>query len=251
MERTRIFFNKEAKLKEPILIVGLPGVGSVGALVGDKLRRELKSKLFATIYSPHFLPQVLISQSGKVRLVSNRLYCAEVNGRSILILVGDMQAGTPEGYYEVSERIIRFFKRLGGREAYAIGGYGIDNKVVKNPKVYGAANDGEMINKLKKYGVIFGEQRGPIWGSVGLIVAMAKWYGIKGACILGETGLLDVDANSAKKVLNVISKILGIEIDVSDLERISNETRNILKKLEERQKEDENFRPQENPSYIR
>jgi len=46
------------ELKDPIMIVGLPGVGHVGKLVVDHLVEELKAEKIADLYSEHFPPQV-------------------------------------------------------------------------------------------------------------------------------------------------------------------------------------------------
>ena len=62
------------KLRSPILIEGLPGVGNVGKLAADHLISELKAKKFAEIHSKYFPPQVLVQPDGTIRLVNNELY---------------------------------------------------------------------------------------------------------------------------------------------------------------------------------
>ena len=57
MKDTKIYYRK-VKLNDPILLVGLPGIGNVGNLVAEHLKNELKAKKFATLYSPHFPFQV-------------------------------------------------------------------------------------------------------------------------------------------------------------------------------------------------
>ncbi len=99
MKRSQIFYKKKLKFKDPILIVGLPGIGSVGALVGEHLKAELGAKRFATLYSPHFIHQTIMLKSGFTRLISNRFYYKETKSNTLMILLGDTQAPTPEGQY--------------------------------------------------------------------------------------------------------------------------------------------------------
>jgi uncharacterized protein (TIGR00162 family) len=237
MEKTKIYYKK-IKMKNPILIVGLPGIGSVGSLVGEHLKNELKAKKFATLISPHFPHQVLMLSSGMSRLVNNRFYYWKNTSKSktasdIVLLLGDAQAVTTEGQYEVNEKIIKFFNYLGGKKVITIGGYNIADQYVQNPRVFGVASSKQYIEELKKYNILFGQATGAIWGSAGLIMEFAKKYKLDSACIMGETGLIDVDANSAKTVLEVLSKLLDIKIDLANMEKVRKETEKVLKNIEE------------------
>ena len=237
MKDTKIYYRK-VKLNDPILIVGLPGMGNVGNLVAEHLKNELKAKKFATLYSPHFPFQVMMNSSGSFRLVSNRFYCHRAKGkRDLVILLGDAQPLSPEGQYDVNERIVEFFKMLGGREIYTIGGYTIKNEYVRAPRVFGVATDAKTMARIRKHGVVAPLVTGtPIFGSAGLVAAFSKRHRISAACLMGETSLVDVDANSAKAVLQVINKLLGVGVDLENMDRLKTETEKMLKELEESSK---------------
>jgi len=66
MKETKIYYKK-VKLRNPVLLVGLPGMGNVGSLVAAHLKNELKAKKFATLLSPHFPYQVMMLKSGAFR----------------------------------------------------------------------------------------------------------------------------------------------------------------------------------------
>ena len=74
MTFTEIVWTNEVKLKDAILLEGLPGVGNVGKLAAMHLIDKLKAKKCMEIYSSHFPPQVLIDDDGIVNLVNNELY---------------------------------------------------------------------------------------------------------------------------------------------------------------------------------
>ncbi len=253
MEKTTIYLNRKEKLKGAVLIVGLPGIGTVGSLVGEHLRTTLGAKRLATLYSPHFLHQAIMMKNGGIRMVSNRFYSFRngKTGQAIVILVGDMQAGTPEGQYEINERIVRFFKSLGGKAIYTVGGYSITNQYVSSPRVFGVATDGATRTDLAKHGVVLGKAAGAIWGSAGLIPAFSKKYGIPAACLMGETGMLEIDANAARAVLEKLKSMLDLDVDLSNIDRIKAETEKLLKEMERSQAGPEPQPPNQPLSYIR
>jgi hypothetical protein len=259
LKDTKIYYKK-IKFNKPVLLVGLPGIGSIGNLVAEHLRNELKAKKFATLYSPNFPYQIIMQKNGTFRLVSNRFYY--VKGKpgknDLIILLGDAQPLTPEGQYDVNERIVEFFKMLGGSRIYTIGGYSIGTHYVKSPRVFGLATDSETLDYLKKNGVTPTNSVGmSVLGSAGMIVAFSKKHKIKAACMMGETGLLEVDANSAKAVLEVISKMFDIKINLSNIEKLKTATEKMLRDLDEASKSmfAQSVPPhashEENPNYIR
>ncbi|MDE1824422.1 MAG: proteasome assembly chaperone family protein [Candidatus Micrarchaeota archaeon] len=251
MKGTKIYYKK-TKMKSPIMIVGLPGIGNVGSLVCEHVRDSLGAKRFATLNSPHFLHQTIMLKNGGMRLINNRFYYKENKKNTIVILLGDTQAGTPEGQYDVNEMIVKFFKSLGGKRIYTIGGYNAGGQFVHNPRVFGVATNKALRKELKSKGVIFGKAAGTIWGSAGLIPAFARKNGLEGACLMGETAMLEIDATAAKAVLDVLKKLLGIEISLDNIDKIKKETERLIKEVEDAQKAHE-FPPQskENLTYIR
>ena len=257
MKETRIYYKK-TKLNNPVMFVGLPGIGSIGSLVAEHLKKELRAKKFATLYSPHFPYQIIMLKKGTFRLVSNRFYYAKGRkGRGdVLILIGDAQPLTPEGQYEVNEKIVEFFKQLGGRQIITIGGYSMGAQYVKTPRVFGLATDAATVGQIKKYGVTPTDATGmSVLGSAGMIVAFSKKHRISAACIMGETGMLDVDANSAKAVLQVVGKVIGKEIKPGSIEKLRGETEKMLGELEDRRfmpfPAEASGGPREEPGYIR
>ncbi len=82
-------------------------------------------------------------------------------------------------------------------------------------------------------------------------MTFAKKYKIDAACIMGETGMLDVDANSAKAVLGVVSKLLDIKVNSENLDKIKKETEKMVKAFEEAAESQGQQPSKENFTYIR
>jgi uncharacterized protein (TIGR00162 family) len=255
MEKSVIYYNKKIKPKDPIMVVGLPGIGTVGSLAGEHIRSELDGIKFATLYSPSFPHNVIMMNNGLARMISNRFYYIKKQGKmknDLIVLTGDFQAITTEGQYEVNEKIVRFFKHLGGKMIYTIGGYNTSQSYIQNPKVFGVATNKKIVKELSTKKIIFGQAQGMIMGSAGLILLMARKHKIDAACIMGETGFLEVDANSTKAVIEVLKNILSLDLDLTNIQKIKEETDKMLKSMEESAKSgSENKSFKDNPSYIR
>jgi uncharacterized protein len=236
IEKTVIKMKKGFKPKNSILVVGLPGIGNVGKLVAEHLKREFKAEKFATMYSPHFPHQVIMLKSGKMRLVNNRFYLIKAKKpatNDIVILTGDVQALTSEGQYDVNAKIVDFFKNhLDGKFIYTIGGYNIGEPTAKKPRVFANATGKNVIEQFKGTDVIFGKSKGIIWGSAGLIVAFAKMQKLDAVCLMGETSFLEIDASAAKAVILQLAKRLNLNVNTSNLDKIIEETAKAVMELE-------------------
>jgi uncharacterized protein (TIGR00162 family) len=222
MEDIMIVSTKKPKLKDIIFIEGLPGVGNVGKLAAEHLIDELKAEKFADIYSKYFPPQVLVDDDGIVKLVNNELYFVKHNKtlkNDLLFLVGDYQGLTPEGQYNLSHQILDMAMTYGLKLIITLGGYGL-GRMIEKPKVLGAVVNPKMVKQMKSYGVEFqrGEPGSGIVGASGLLLGLGKIRGIEGVCLMGETSGYFADPKSAQEVLKVLTKILDIKIDFSELE---------------------------------
>ncbi len=222
MDDVLTIFHETPELRSPILIEGLPGVGNVGKLAAEHLVDVLKAKKFLTLWSKHLPPQVLVGDDGVLRLVSNDFYYLKRRGHEasdLIFLVGDYQGITPEGQYELSYISLQLMEKYKLKRIYTLGGYGV-GRIVERPRVLGAATSLELVEEMKRAGVIFskGEPGSGIIGASGLLLGLAAQWGIPGACLMGETSGYFVDPKSARTVLEVLSSILGISVDYTALE---------------------------------
>lgn len=234
MKDTIIIKNANIKLNNPILIVGLPGIGNVGKIVAAHLKKEFAAKRIATLYSPHLPNQVLMTKKGTIRLMSNKFYLIKPKNskNDIIILTGDFQPMSPEGQYDINERIAEFFvNELGGKFIYTVGGYVSNTGDIKKPRVFGNVTNISLIKELKEKGVVFGESKGFIWGAAGMIPVFGKKYGIPGACLMGEA-FVDYDASAAKSVINVLSEVLNLKIKTDELDVIIKKVAEKINKME-------------------
>jgi len=245
---------EKVKFRKPILVEGLPGIGNVGRIAAGYLVNELKMKRFAELYSPHFLPLVILHDDAVSSLLKNEFYYHR-GKRDIIILTGDTQSISPEGHYDVCEKILEFAQKLGVTEVITLGGFA-EGRPVEQPRVIGAVNDRALLKKYEKFDIDFGKEHsiGTIVGASGLLLGLGKLYNIASLCLMGETvGLpLLTDPKASDKVLQVLAKILGLKIDLSKLEKTIKEMEDRIKKTEKVHKKilQEMPRPKEDIKYI-
>lgn len=254
MKDVEIIRIKEVSLRNPIMVEGLPGVGHVGKLVADHLVAELRAQKIMEIYSSHFPPQVLVMGDGSVRLVKNEVYAYKSRKQDLLIIVGDHQSATNVGYYLLAETFVDIAEKYGVTRIYTLGGYGI-GQLTETRTVLGAVNRPELVDEIRRYGVEFKEKEpgGGIIGASGLVLGLARRRNIEAVCLMGVTSGYLVDPRSAQAVLRVLSRILGIEVDMRALEERAREVESLVAKLREMERAEfpKEFRREEEPTYIR
>jgi uncharacterized protein (TIGR00162 family) len=231
------YTSKLPKLKNPVLIEGLPGIGNVGKLAVEHLIDSVKATKFAEIYSKDFPPQVFINTDGTIELVKNEFYYwkAKKKGqRDLILLTGDYQGLSSHGQYELVEKILDLAEETGVKEIFTLGGYGLGHEI-QNPKVLCATTDKHLVKTMKKYGAVFkkNEPGGGIVGASGLLLGLGQLRGFQGACFMGETPGYLVDPKSAKAVLNILIKITNVEVNLSALEKKAKEIEHIAHQLKE------------------
>ncbi|PIU10039.1 proteasome assembly chaperone family protein [Candidatus Micrarchaeota archaeon CG08_land_8_20_14_0_20_49_17] len=232
METVTVKILSKPKLREPVLIGGLPGMGYVGKIAAEHLVEELRAKKFAELYSPHFPHHVAVEPDGTLRLLRNDFYHASSNGKDLIIVVGDVQAVSSEGHHKVVDKILDVAEQFGVKQIFTLGGFATGRYSRAKPKVVGVVSQLDLIEKYKEHGFTVEKGGGPIIGASGLLIGMGKLRGMEGLCLLGETHGMLVDHNSAKVVLEVLVGILGIKVDMTNVEQRAKETERILGRIQ-------------------
>ncbi|UCE95316.1 MAG: PAC2 family protein [Candidatus Bathyarchaeota archaeon] len=243
-----ISMRERPKLKEPVLIEGLPGIGFVANIAALHLIRELKAKLFAEVRCSSFQDFAVTAEKGEIRHPINELYFynGKGNERDLIILYGNTQALTTAGQYELCGRILDISEEFGSRFVITIGGLKREQEVQK-PKLYFAATDKETVNDLLGAGAEI--IKGQIFGIAGLLVGIGSLRGFRGFSLLAETLGLYPDNVATSEVLKVICQMLNLEVNLDNLNATVEATRNLLENFGlverlrvKRRKEESQFR---------
>jgi uncharacterized protein (TIGR00162 family) len=228
-ENPRIHLNgwkvntySKRKIRDAILIEGLPGIGNVGKIVADYLIDELKAEKIMDFFAYCLPNSVFVNEQNAVSLPSIELYYKRIGGRDFLFLAGDVQPANEEGSYTFSELILNLAQDYGCREIVTLGGIGLA-EIPRKPEVYCAPNDLKFVEKFIKagakkevYGVV-----GPIMGVSGLLVGLAGKRKIKATALLAETlgHPMYLGLKGAKESLGILCRVYSLKISTKDLER--------------------------------
>jgi len=237
MKETIIKELKKVELKNPVLIEGLPGLGLVGKIAVRYLIKQLKAQKFAYLYSPHFPYFVLVNRHGSVRLLRGTFYywINEKGENDLIIFTGDSQAQTIEGQYEISNKILDLAGKYGVKLIVTLGGYRMETK--DKPRVIAASSSPAALEKALRADAIVSPMGSPIVGVAGLILGLAPLRGMEAICLLGETRGYLPDPKAAKSILEVLAKLLKIELDLSGMDEEIAKAESMvirLQKVEER-----------------
>jgi hypothetical protein len=243
-----VSMQEKPRLKDPVLIEGLPGIGFVANIAALHLIRELKANLFAEIRCSSFQDFAVTTDKGETRHPINELYYykGKEKERDLIILYGNTQALTTTGQYELCGRVLEISKELGCRYVITLGGFKRERKVDK-PKLYFAATDKETVSKLLDIDAEI--IKGQIFGAAGLLVGIGKLRGFRGFCLLAETLGAYPDSIATHEILKVICTLLDLKVNLDSLDDTVETTRNLLenfglieRSLKEKREEESQFR---------
>ena len=145
--------DKIPKLKNPVLLEGLPGIGNVGKIAIDFVIQELRAKKLYSLFSYTFPHTVFVNDDDLVELPSIEVYYKTFDGKNgkkdLLILTGDVQPVDEVSSYEFCEKVISIAKEMGVDEVITTGGIGLP-RAPEKPRVYITGNNKATNQKNSK-----------------------------------------------------------------------------------------------------
>ena len=233
----RLVQYKRVRVEEGIAVAGFPGMGYVGKTVVESLITKLGAEHVASIYSTGFPSHLMVDGSGLANLIAINIYLARTDGKNLILVSSDIQPHEDNEQNKLSFVIAKYLKRIGVREIIT-GAAFVTEPIVENRRVFVAATDRETVKKFVEHGAV-PLQEGVISGMNGVLIGWGKVLGMDGACVLGETWrsiveLNYVDYGAAKSVLEVLSRVLEIRLDLRDLEEKARIVEDRIRKIMER-----------------
>ena len=232
--QTEVRYYQEPQLNKPVLVCGLPGIGSVAWLAVNHLQKELKAELFAEVFSPMFSPKVWLTDDGIVKLMKGEFYFWKNKSPApdLLFFTASEQPYSPEGQYELADVVLELAHKFQVARVITMGGMATD-RFTEEPKVYVGATDPDLVKELEGYGAVK-LAGGAITGSNGLLFGLAKPRNLPAICLLAETpGYLSLDANAAKAALRLSMKLLTISVDLTALDKQAKENNEAVQRAKD------------------
>lgn len=244
---TEINVQKKPDLEDPILIEGLPGIGNVGRIAAAYVMEQLGAEKFAELYSPHFMPFVLIEDDEISSLKIEFYSWKNDSGNDIVFLVGNTQAREDggAGHFEIAEEVIEFCKDLGIKRVFTLGGFATgslqEDMDDEDVEVLGAVTHKKLKEKYSGSNINFEDTKsniGMIVGATGVLLGTAKKEGLEGVCLMGETTGFPIltDPKAAESIIKILIDILDLDITLDEIDNKVEEMEEFLDKLEKIQK---------------
>ncbi|MBL7198496.1 MAG: PAC2 family protein [Candidatus Omnitrophica bacterium] len=220
---------KRPKLKSPFFIAAWPGMGEVALKAAIFLKDKLKAEEFA-LFKPEnfFQPQGVeiydqIITTSKLPQGKFYFYKNEQLKNDLIIFISESQP-LFEKSYEYTKQIVSFIKDFKVKMMFTFAALPSPIEYTKNPSVWAVSTHKELLEQLKKLPVQI-MPTGQISGLNGLILGVAKEFGIPGLCLLGEIPFYTIQIEnplSSLAVLEILTKIINIKIDCRELKEHAN-----------------------------
>ena len=245
-ENVEVHFTDTPSLKNPTLIAAWPGMGMLARMSADYLIQQLDAKQFAEILSPS--SDIYFEDGmGKLSQYRHRFYYSSRKQADLIICGGEIQPQTLSEIQELANQVLDVAEEFGSKRVYTFAA--VPNPRDVKPRVFGVVNKPKLKEFLKEKGVPLAGGDGRITGLNGLLIGIAEQRHIEGVCLLGEIRYLDIpQPRSVQAVLNTLTRFLGIELDMSEIEQQAEEMEQKLEQIREQRTPEQE--KQKEPRYI-
>ena len=226
-----IHFKEKPALRNPTLIAAWPGMGMLARMSADYLVQQLDAKHFAEIRSPsndiYFKDGI-----GEASHYRHRFYYSNTKQGDLIVCIGEIQPQTLNELTELANQVLDVAEQFGVKRVYTFAA--VPNPHDVKPRVFGVVNKPELVDFLEEKGVQLVSGNGRITGLNGLLIGVAQQRMMEGVCLLCEIRYLDIpQPRSAQAVLSTLSNILGIEVDLSELDRQAEDMEQKIEQIRE------------------
>lgn len=235
---------KEPILEAPDLICGWPGIGRIGIMAVDYLRRATDAEELGEIEPWNFFePNKVTIQGGLLKNLefpTNKFYYRKYRVKDLLLFIGEEQPAGGAGLYAAGEKAYRMAnlvldvaERFGSKRVYTSGAAVTQTHHTLKPRVWAVPNSEDLIEEVRDYEntVLMSEiqersGQGAITGLNGLLLGVARKRGIQALCLMGEIPYyLQASpwpyVKASISVLEVLLGKLGVDIDLLPLNEVA------------------------------
>jgi proteasome assembly chaperone (PAC2) family protein len=234
---------QEPKLVDPILVACWPGIGNIGILAVDMLRKAVGAEELGEIESwDFFYPNKVTIKDGELKELKfpgNKFYFKKDGKKDLLFFIGDEQPTNGGGVYAEGDKaytmanlVLDVATKFGCRRVYTSGAAVAPIHHTTMSRVWVVPNNKELIDEVRSYEntVLMSEAeggngQGNIAGLNGLLLGAARKRGIEAVCIMGEIpvyvhGFPIPYPKGSKAVLEVLSTALDVKIPMDEIDAL-------------------------------
>ncbi len=233
-----IKLHARPKLNSPVMFAAWPGISNVSTIAANYLKKKLDFKELGKIDAARFFDPIGVAVRDNVveapQFPESQFYYHKKNkgaGSDIILFIGDDQPVTKG--YDLANCVFDLATTFQVKRIYTCAAALTRIHHTEPPKVWGVATTQKLTDELRAQGLL---ERGnlQIAGLNGLLLGVAKERGVEGICLLGEVPTYTTrmpNPMAALAILEVLTKMLDIKIDLSELTQQAVETREKMKQL--------------------
>ena len=252
-----IRYIKEPDLIDPVLVASWPGIGNVGLIAVDAMRRTLRAEQLAYIEPwDYFYPNKAIIRNGELVDLSfpaSEFYFQRTDKRDIIFFTGEEQPNHGGRVYaegckalDMANLVIDLAQRFGCKRIYTSGAAVAPLHHTARSHVWAVPNSEALLDEFRHYdnavlmsGVEGRGGQGNITGLNGLLLGVAKRRHMEAICLMGEIpvylqGFPFPYPKGSKSVLEVLTASLGMWMDMSSIDDLAAQSEKELNSLYER-----------------
>jgi len=221
---------RQPRPKSCCMLASWPGIGDVSLIVARYLKQKLGAVEVGEIDPVKFFEPVGVIVEDNVvekpRFPESKFYywAGNKGDKGLLLFIGEAQPAAKG--YEMVDCVLDVARKFRVDRIYSCAAAVTRIHYSENSKVWGVATRPELIGELGRYEVVLkGDLR--IAGLNGLILGMAKEQDVEGICLLGEVpsyATQIANPKAALAVLEVLTEMLGIEVDLTDLGSVARQS---------------------------
>ncbi len=202
------------------MLAAWPGMGNVGMIAVDYLRRKLEAEQFADIdMRPFFVPEAITVRNGKMikpQPPESSLYYKK-NPDMVFFESSSQLHGRESVAF--THNVLNAAQQMGVKRILTAAAIPVQSSHNEKPQLFYAATNDELSKTLKQKG-LQPLPGGEITGPAGLLPTMAENHGIEAACILVTMPAYAGSVSYPKAALEVIRKLQELtdaQVDFDDL----------------------------------
>ena len=200
-----------------VVVSGLPDVGLVGLLAASHLISALSLEEVGSVES-NLLPPMIVLHAGLPKSPV-RIFA----GGSLVVLISETTIPMPL-LRPLADGLVDWAKGKDSKLMLALGGMAVVNRQdIDSPKVFAAFSEKGLEPRLNGAAEVLEE--GYIVGAYGLLLRNCAKASVPAIALLTQSYYNYPDPVAAAAALNVVNKILGLKVDVSDLLKRGEEIR--------------------------
>ncbi len=233
-------FYSEPRCAKPFLLVGWPGIGNVGIIAVDGLRKAVGADPIGEIEPwDFFYPSKAIFKGGVLEDLAfprNTFYYKRHGGRDLLFFIGDEQPSVEgkayaEGVkaYKLAHLVLDAAGRFGCRRIYTSGAAVAAIHHAMIPQVWAVPTGPELLDEVKRIPNTVLMSDGSISGLNGLLLGVARQRGFAGMCVMGEVPMYVAHfpllyPRASKSVMQFLARSLDMSVDLGWLDDVIKES---------------------------